>query len=124
MLVCRLSVVLAFFAWAYDKLKVGFALHGDGVSDVVMKNFYYLNLPSVFFAIIGIAHFVAVVMVAMSVFKCPTRFYLLALSLVPFLAPALLGRVVQCYRRCASSNDLVLFRDRACCMCIHDLCPA
>lgn len=84
---CRLSVALVFFAWAYDKLKVGFGLHGVGTSDWVMKEYYYLDLPPAFFAVVGVAHMAVVGFILLGLFKGPVRGYVLALSAAPFLLP-------------------------------------
>lgn len=82
-----MGVVLVFLAWAYDKLKIGFGLHGTGVSDKIASDYYYLHLPSAFFASIGLVHLGVIVCVLLGLFKRPTRGYLLVLTVAPLLSP-------------------------------------
>lgn len=87
LLFCRIGVALVFLAWAYDKLKIGFGLPGTGVSDRVMREYYYLDLPLTVFGLIGVAHIVIVTLLITGLARRPVRGYILALSVIPFLLP-------------------------------------
>lgn len=87
LLLCRIGVAIVFALWAYDKLKVGLALPGTGTSDNVMRNFYGMDLPPLFFTIVGIAHIGVIVLLLAGLCKRAVRGYLLALAVIPFLLP-------------------------------------
>ncbi len=87
LLLCRFSVALVFSIWVFDKLRVGLGLHGKGVSDIIMRDYYYLDLPPIFFTLVGCVHLAAIVALLLGVFKRPVRGYLLGLCVIPFLLP-------------------------------------
>lgn len=87
LLLCRLSVAVVFLAWTYDKLKVGFGLPGIGVSDRINVDYYNMDLPSIFFAIVGVIHISVILTLLLGVFRRVGRAYVLILSIIPFLLP-------------------------------------
>lgn len=88
LLLCRLGAGLVFLIWAYDKLKIGFGgLKGRGTSQSIVSDYYYLDLPPVFFAVIGLLHLALGAALLLGLFKRPVRGYVLALCVVPFLLP-------------------------------------